>query len=432
MKTFIVDTCVLIDDPECMYKFQDNEVVIPFTVLEELDRHKDKPSSTGEGSRAAIREIYKLSMLGKLVEGVIIEESGTRFRIDITDPATVALPTPLDVTSGDNAILAIAIHNKSQKNETVLITNDINLKVKSETFDIATEKYENRTIKAAEKLFEPFHLLEVEPEDVDLFSSTGWLTPPDNHKLHPNQNILLRVAGSSQSNIGRYHKDSGQIRLLDNGKRQVSGITGKNLGQRFAIDMLMDDSLNLVSLIGKAGTGKTLLALAVGLHKVLREKKYHKIVIARPIVTLDKSHEIGFLPGSMQEKLAPWAKPIMDNLDVILDEEQSAEKLVEEGIIEIEALGYIRGRSITNAFIIIDEAQQLLPREAKAILTRVGEESKIVLTGDPFQIDNRYLDEYTNGLSYTIEKFKSETIAGHTILTKCERSSLSSIAAEIM
>jgi len=434
MKRFIVDTCVLIDDPDCIFKFGANEVVVPFTVIEELDRHKDKLSSTGEGARTALRNIYALSQDGKLSKGIKME-SGGLFRIDPTDPDEVKLPIKIDTTIPDNKIVAVAYSNKrtKDKNGTIIITNDINLKIKAELFDLSTEPYENRSVQSTESLFDPFYRLETTTDAVDYFSENGSVVIDDDLGLHANQNVLMQVAGTKQTNLGRYDAISNEVKLIVDGKREISGIRGKNLGQRFALDQLMDDNIDLVSLLGRAGTGKTLLALAVGLYKVLSQQKYNRIVVARPIVTLDKGHEIGYLPGTMQDKLAPWTKPIIDNLEIILgDNEENPYLLMENRTIEIEALGYIRGRSISNAFIIIDEAQQLLPREAKAIITRVGENSKIVLTGDPFQVDNKYLDETTNGLSYTVSKFRNKAIAGHTILTKCERSSLASAAAEIM
>lgn len=435
MKRFVIDTCIFIDDPECIYRFEDNDIVVPFKVIEELDKHKDASGSKGEGARHALRNIYNLTQQGKVSKGVRLSTGGM-FRVDMTDVTSLTLPIELDLTDPDNVILAVAWANKKKsKAETILITNDINLKIKSESLNLQTEKYENRTVKKAEHLFSPYHLLEISVSDLDEYLDKKWMYPPDGVTLFPNEYVLIRSHGTKQSGLGRYSAQTKRIEVLKNADRETFGVKGRNLEQRFALDLLLDDNVKLVSLLGKAGTGKTILALAAGLQKVLEERVYRKIVIARPIVSLSKAHEIGFIPGTMQEKLTPWMQPIIDNLEVILDTEegnQDINLMLERKTIEFSALGYIRGRSIENAFIIIDEAQQLLPRESKATITRVGGNSKIVLTGDPFQVDHQYLDELTNGLSYVVERFKNQAIAGHTILTKCERSSLANIAADIL
>lgn len=431
MKRFVVDTCIFIDDPDCISKFADNEVIVPFKVVEELDKHKENNGSRGEGARAALRNIYNYSQQGKLSVGVRLE-SGGLFRVDTLDPTTVKFPTILDFKDADNSILAVAYANRAPNVETVLITNDINLKVKAESVDIKTEKYENRTVKKAEHLFEPFCQIDVSTEMLDTFMYEKRIAPPEGSNLYPNQNILMK-GSSKQSALGRFNKRTGKIEALQFHERQAMGIRGKNLEQRFAMDLLMDDDIRLVSLIGKAGTGKTIMAIAAAIQKTMHDQQYNKIVVARPIVTLAKGHEVGFLPGSLKEKLTPWMQPILDNLEIIMDIKTSdVEKMLESGQLEFCALSYIRGRNIENAFIIVDEAQQLFPRESKAIITRVGEHSKIVLTGDPYQVDHQYLDEYTNGFSYVVEKFKNQEIAGHAVLTKCERSALASIAADIL
>lgn len=449
MKRFIVDTCIFIDDPDCMFKFEDNEVIIPFKVIEELDKHKEAGGSRGEGARASLRNIHNLSETAKnaaktdkkveykLSKGIKMDHGGI-LRVDTTNPEDVKMPVSLDPTVPDNAILIVAYATKKKfpKSETVVITNDINLKIKSESIDIKTEKYENRTVKKAEHLFSPCHVLALPSKDIDSFMKTGSFEPPKGTSLYPNQYVWFQAYGTSkQSVLGRYHAGRNRIEKLRYADSNPCGVECRNLEQRFAIDLLMDDDIRLVSLLGKAGTGKTFLALAAAMQK-LQERKYSRIMVARPIVTLGKAHDIGFLPGSMQEKLTPWMQPIIDNLEILLDtsedKEQSIEMLLSEKKLEFGALAYIRGRNIENAYIIIDESQQLLPREAKAAITRVGEHSKIVLTGDPFQVDHQYLDESTNGLSYVIEKFKNQAIAGHAILTKCERSNLASIAADIL
>lgn len=432
MKLFVIDTCIFIDDPDCIFKLEDNEIVVPFKVIEELDKHKDSSGSKGEGARSAIRNIYNLTQTGEVSEGVKLENGGI-FRVDRTDPRTIEIPLPLDFSDPDNAILAVTYLSKKKNPHTVLITNDINLRIKAECLKIETQKYENRTVKKVENLFSPYHRIDLDASQLDEYVKKGHMSVSD--KLYPNQFVLFRAHGSKQSAMGRFNQITNKIEKLRYSDREPCGIRGRNLEQRFAIDLLMDDECKLVNLVGKAGTGKTILALAAALQKVMHENIYSRIVIARPIVTLAKSHDIGFLPGSVNEKLLPWTQPMIDNLEIILDlkdGKKEIEEMIQRRQIEFCALAYIRGRNIENSFIIIDEAQQLLPRECKAIITRVGENSKLVMTGDPYQVDHQYLDEVTNGLSYVIEKFRHEQISGHAVLEKCERSALASIAADIL
>jgi PhoH-like ATPase len=438
-KIFLIDTCIFIDDPDCISRFDVNEIVIPFKVLEELDKHKEATASKAEGARHALRNIYNLTQQGKVSVGVPLSNGGL-FRVDMTDVTKLSLPVNLNMDDPDNSILAVAWHNQQQsKRETVLITNDINLKIKSEALDIKTEKYENRTVKKIEHLFSPYQEIKFSSDEIDNYIKNGYINPPKDSVLLPNESILIKSYESSQSALGRYSFQNKRIEKLRNADNEVFNIKPRNLEQRFALDLLLDDKLSLVTVCGKAGTGKTILALVSALRKTIEERKYKRIIIARPIVSLSKAHEIGYIPGDMSTKLFPWMQPILDNLEVILDLDEGSEEgqrsinsMMDRGIIEFNALGYIRGRSIDNAYIIIDEAQQLLPREAKAIITRVSGNSKIVLLGDQYQIDSSYLDEYTNGLSYTADKFKNQPIAGRATLTKCERSALSAIAADIL
>ena len=433
-KIFVLDSCLFIDDPDCMFKFGANEIVVPFTVICELDKHKGASGSKGEGARSALRNIYNISQSGKLSVGVKLE-NGAVFRVDVTEPSSIRTPIDLDVSDPDNAILAVAYGNRMRgRSETIVVTNDINLRIKAEALDMPTEKYENRAVKKADKLFSPYLVLEAEAEEIDTYMKAGYMDYNFEEKVYPNQHVLLRAIGSKQSALGRYNPHSGCIEKLKNPNPEPFNIAPKNLEQRFAMDALLDDSLKLVTLVGIAGTGKTFLTLACALQKVIHEGVYKKIVIARPIVTLGKAHELGFLPGSVQEKLAEWSKPITDNLGIMLDEEdkEAVDGMLAKGMIEFTPLAYIRGRSLSNSFIIIDEAQQLFPREVKALVTRVADNSKIVFTGDVHQIDHPYADEMNNGLSFLVEKFRSQSIAAHSTLTKCERSVLAGIAAEIL
>ncbi|MCX7830206.1 MAG: PhoH family protein, partial [Acidobacteria bacterium] len=348
------------------------------------------------------------------------------------------LPRTLNEKKADNLILGVALSLKKKKQKVVLVSKDTNLRIKADALGIEAQDYERGKIHF-EEFYSGWRSLKIESSSlIDKLYAEKKLPISEIDKsleVHPNQFFLLEsIDGTSKSALCRY-ENNGSLTLLEDIK-PIWGISPRNKEQRFALDLLMNDKISLVTLVGKAGTGKTLLAIAAGLYKVADEKSFKKLLVTRPIFPLGK--ELGFLPGELEEKLRPWMQPIFDNLELLLHLTDSQKKstpykeLTEHGILQIEALTYIRGRSIPNEYIIVDEAQNLTPHEVKTILTRAGEKTKVILTGDPYQIDNPYVDASSNGLTYVAEKFKDLPIAGHITLTKGERSQLAEAAANML
>jgi PhoH-like ATPase len=339
---------------------------------------------------------------------------------------------------GDNRILAVAIDlkKKSESCPVILVSKDTNLRIKADALGLTAEDYESDKVEI-EDLYSGMTELGVDGVTVDTFHGQGWLEPVGN--LLPNEFInLFDSANPAHYGTGRYDASKEKIMPLHKwGKDGIWSITPRNREQSYAFDVLMDDSVKLVTLVGKAGTGKTLLAIAAGLHKVAEENVYNRLLVSRPVFPMGK--DIGFLPGDIEEKLAPWMQPIFDNVELLLSGHEAEKRhskgykeLVAMGIMEIEPLTYIRGRSIPNQFMIVDEAQNLTPHEIKTIITRAGEGTKIVLTGDPYQIDNPYVDASSNGLTYLVERLKNLKITGHVTMSKGERSELAELAANLL
>jgi PhoH-like ATPase len=347
------------------------------------------------------------------------------------------LPPELQVDRGDNRILAVAMELKEQNDyPVVFVTKDTNLRIKSDALGLTTEDYESDKV-SLDELYSGAAIVEVDKDTVDRFFSDGSVDIEE--EFLPNQCLtLVDAANPSHTALGRYNKAMRDLApLIRAPKEGIWGIHPRNREQQFALDLLLNDDLQLVTLVGKAGTGKTLLAIAAGLHKVSDESVYSRLLVSRPVFPLGK--DLGFLPGDIEEKLSPWMQPIFDNVELLLgnvDErgkrKRGYKELVDLGFLEIEALTYIRGRSIPRQYMIVDEAQNLTPHEIKTIITRAGEGTKIVLTGDPYQIDNPYVDASSNGLTYVVEKFKGEEIAGHMTLNKGERSALAELAANLL
>ncbi len=436
-KTFVLDTNVLLHDPQALYRFEDNDLVIPMTVIEEIDRFKKELSETGRNARQFSRIMDGLRSKAKLIEGIKLE-SGGMLRVDLyTEEQMRILPPELQSDRGDNRILAVALDVRNRcECQVVFVTKDTNLRIKADVLGLTAQDYESDKV-SIDDLYSGTAEVHVPGEQVDLFYSQGFL--PLEEEFLANQGLtLIDTANPSHTAIARY--DRGQRRavpLLRSPKEGLWGIHSRNREQQFAIDMLLNEDLQLVTLVGKAGTGKTLLAIAAGLFKSADEGHYSRLLVSRPVFPLGR--DLGFLPGDIDEKLSPWMQPIFDNVELLLGavEERGKRKrgykeLVELGILEIEPLTYIRGRSIPKQYMIVDEAQNLTPHEIKTIITRAGEGTKIVLTGDPYQIDNPYIDSSSNGLTYVVEKFKGEEIAGHVTLTKGERSSLAELAANLL
>lgn len=439
-KIFVLDTNVLIHDPQAMYRFTDNIVVIPLVVIEEIDKFKKDISEKGRHARMVSRELDKLRTLGSLTEGVKINDGKGILRVVKIDNKIFNMLPFHEEKNSDNLIISVALYFKQRykKHRIIFITKDINLRIRADSLGLRSVDYEREKIHV-EELYPGALEVEISDKEINCFFEKKAVKIKREKKFYPNQYLLLRnVSRRNQTALGRYDHEKDSIVSLIGRKEGVWGIFPKNKEQRFAFDMLLDDRIKLITLVGIAGTGKTLLALAAGLYKTADVGEYIKLLVSRPIFPLGK--ELGFLPGTLEEKLKPWMQPIFDNIELLLGmhKEKGKKKgvsyrdLEEQGIVEIEALTYIRGRSIPNQFIIVDEAQNLTPHEIKTIITRVGENTKIILTGDPYQIDNPYIDSSSNGLSYTVEKFKESPMAGHITLIKGERSPLADLAANLL
>ena len=434
-KTFVIDTSVLVHDPNSFKSFFGNDVVIPINVLDELDKLKNFPNEAGKNARVCIRTLDTLCKKGAIHKGIKIENN-ILLKIDTTKtPDRFGTSTYVD-----NKILSCAysIREKNNKKKiptaTVLVSKDINLRIRARAFDIQAEDYEKDRLPVSD-LYCGMQTLESLELGSNL-SAKGHLDCgcyDELQSLMPNECVSF-VDADSKSGLALGRRVGDKVQLIRS--RRPWGLETRNKEQAFAVDMLCDPKIPLVTLIGKAGTGKSIVALAAALEMVGEKKEYHKLIVYRPIQPVGK--DIGYLPGSMEEKLSPWMQPIYDNLEVLFTSrsganwQKSLDYMLDRNMIEMEAITYIRGRSIPNAFILIDEAQNLSKEEVKTILTRAGTGTKIVLTGDIEQIDNSYLDATNNGLSYVVEKFKPFDLAGHITFSKGERSILASKASEIL
>ncbi len=473
IKTFVLDTNVLLHNPNALFVFKEHHVVIPFAVVEELDKLKKGDTDIGRNARQTIRHLDRLRQLGRLTEGVnwgqaggvngngagpgLSAQAGT-VRIDIGD---YERPGVLHEDSPDNRIIAVAWHLNQSGVPAVFVSKDLSARIKSDALKVKTEDFENQKVDA-DRLYAGFdeygvpgaiidelykeRMLTIErlqasivpPEDEDQAASLSALAPGE---LAANQYVLLKDADDvGHTGIARRLADTAHVIPITGPRKPVFGIMHRNVQQTMAMDLLLDDEIKFVTLLGSAGTGKTLLALAAGMTKVFNEERYEKLLVARPIMPMGR--DIGYLPGDKDEKLTAWMQPIFDNLGYLLSTrgshlqnadslstEQRIQKLMADGKLVLEPLTYIRGRSIPHQFMIVDEAQNLTPHEVKTIASRVGEGTKLILTGDIGQIDNPYLDSSSNGLSYAVERMKGVGVAGHMTLSKSERSELASLAA---
>lgn len=438
MKYYVLDTNVLLHDPQAILKFSDNIVILPLTVIEEIDRFKKDQSETGRNARQISRMIDGFRLQHKLIEGVPLENGG-ELRVAIyKEEFLLKLPPELRVDQGDNRILAVArdLQENSPPGTVFFVSKDINLRIKADTIGMAAEDYRNDKVPV-EDLYTGSGEIYVSGEEIDRFYEQGSIAVEA--ELFANQGVtLIDKSNPSHTGIGRYDAVSGQIVvLLKTPKEGIWGIQPRNREQQFAFDLLLNNDIELVSLVGKAGTGKTLLAIAAGLLKTADESAYNRLLVSRPVFPMGR--DLGFLPGDIEEKLSPWMQPIFDNVELLLSSHDEVGKrkrgyreLIDLGLMEIEPLTYIRGRSIPKQYMIVDEAQNLTPHEIKTIITRAGEGTKIVLTGDPYQIDNPYVDSSSNGLSYCVERLKGKELTGHTTLTKGERSALAELAANLL
>jgi PhoH-like ATPase len=437
-KTFILDTNVLLLDPLAINKFgPDNKVFIPLTVIEELDRFKKDQNDLGRNARYFSRLIDGFRSQGSLFKGVKLENGGT-LQVSITKEYTGTANSGLKLDLNDNLILASALTLKEAGENVVLITKDINLRLKSDAVNVNAEDYETTGV-TEDELYSGQRVVQFDLEKIEEFEKERFLKleAGDIPNLYPNEYLVLADKNNPfKKALGRFHAKKGGLVPLIKPKEGVWGIHPKNIEQQFAMDALLNNEINLVSLVGKAGTGKTLLAIAAGLECAITKQNYSRVLVSRPIVPMGK--DLGFLPGDVSEKLGPWMQPIFDNIDFLFGNQRARnemttwDELINQGLLHVEPLTYIRGRSLPQQFMIVDESQNLTPHEIKTIITRAGEGTKIVLTGDPDQIDNAYLDSLNNGLVYTIDKLKGEEIVAHVKLSVGERSPLSEIASKLL
>jgi PhoH-like ATPase len=443
IKTFVLDTNVLIHNPRAIETFADNKVVIPIGVIEELDNFKKSHDERGRSAREVGRTLDTLRKKGKLQEGVSLPNGGT-LRIDINGTSN-RLPPGLSHLKIDNNILGVALALKEKGEEVRFITKDINVRIKADALGLIAEDYESNKVNIDE-LYPGWSAVRVKDSDVDEFYRSGkipmeaYLNPDE--PFYENEFLLLTSdVKESKTALGVYRGALKEATALWFKDPEAWGIKALNREQHFAMNLLLNDRISLVTLVGPAGTGKTLMAIAAGLMKTMDDKKYRRVLVSRPIMPLGK--DIGFLPGTKDEKMVHWMQPIFDNLEFIMDRgahvQSDAEDvdgkiqyLMDTHKLEIEAITYIRGRSISKQFLIVDEAQNLTPHEVKTIVSRAGVGTKIILTGDPYQIDNPYLDSSSNGMVYLAERFKGQELFGHVTLTKSERSSLAGLAAKIL
>ena len=432
-KTYVLDTSVYLTDSNCVNSFNNNDIVIPLKVLEEIDKHKKRQDSVGSQARSIIRKLDALRDKGSLSKGVRIEKGFGMVRVSSYNP--LCLPDDLDLEDPDNQIIATALSEQEiapKSRKVVVVSRDINMRVKCDALGLLTEDYQaEQVVDHAEGLYTGRAEILVDEQDIDRFYAGDeiWMDPKE-HTLCPNQFIMLiSNSNDKKTALARFEDYNRPLQKIIKSNKKVWSTDPRNKEQQFAFDLLLDPEISVVSLVGKAGSGKTLLALAAGLEQTFgKGSLYKKIVVTKPVEPVGK--DIGFLPGSMEEKMLPWLAPIQDNLQFLMgDDKATLELYMEKGQIEVEAMTFIRGRSISNAFIVIDEVQNMTQHEIKTVLTRVGEGTKIILTGDIEQIDNVYIDATNNGLSYVVEKLKDEKITGHVTLLKGERSKVATIAA---
>ncbi|MGC8743785.1 MAG: PhoH family protein [Verrucomicrobiia bacterium] len=432
VKNYILDTNVLLHDPNSLMSFQENNVLIPIEVIEEIDKFKRESTDLGQNARTVSRTLDELRSKGRLSEGVKLPNNGC-LRVVFVNNGFPSLVRE----NADNRILALALQLKKEKPEmpTIIVSKDINLRIKADAMGIEAEDYETDRVRIQDLYTGTFEL-EVNPQELTAFRNYGELELPEESNYFPNEYCtLIDKTNHKRTSLARVDQKAKKLIPIYDCKDGVWGIKPKNREQQFALDALLDDRIKLVTLMGKAGTGKTLLAMAAGLKCTAQDRQYRRLVVARPTVSVGR--ELGFLPGTLEEKLDPWMQPIHDALELLADLNMGSDlrrpaELMRSGTIVVEALSYIRGRSIANQYMIIDEAQNLTPLEVKTIITRVGNGTKIVFTGDPYQIDNPYVDSSSNGFNYLVIKFRKEAIAAHVELQRGERSELAELAANIL
>jgi len=433
--TYVIDTSVYLTDANSIESFKNNDIIVPLKVLDEIDDHKKRQDIVGTQARAIIRKLDALREKGNLSKGIRLGKGKGLLTVKGYNP--FALPDDLDLEDSDNQIIATALSEKSldEKRKVIVVSRDINMRVKCDALGLLSQDYNlEQVLETAEGLYSGFTTHLVDEQVIDKFYDDEQIyIDKEDITLYSNQYLML-VSNSNEKKtaLAKYINHLFPIEKPRTFKKGVWGVKPRNKEQSFALDLLMDTRVPVVTLVGQAGSGKTLIALAAALEQTLgSEKKYKRIVVTKPIQPMGK--DLGYLPGTLEEKMMPWLAPIQDNLQYLFGNDKiTLDMYVDEGKIEIEAMTYIRGRSIANSIIIVDEVQNMNQHEIKTILTRVGEGTKIILTGDIEQIDNVYIDATNNALTYVVEKFKDEEISGHITLTKGERSKVATIAAKIL
>ena len=425
-KLFVIDTSVLIYHEDSVHAFPGQDLVIPLEVLEEIDGLKNRPDKTGNAARYINRFLDELRDLGNLSEGVFLE-NGQKITVSLESDIKL-LPDGMN-NSRDNRIISVALHLKRAGLNPTVISRDINLRVKCDALSVSAESYHReKAVVKRRDAYTGVRVLHLSPKQISTFYEKGHIKHSED-TLMPNEYLVLK--GGSQSALA-VHKDGALNRLTHTSRGDFSamGIKPRNKEQCFALEMLLDPDVHMATLTGRAGCGKTILSTAAAIH-MLKEGRYDKIVLSRPIQSL--SGDIGYLPGTKYEKMEPWIQPVIDNLKLIFNNGESyLDMMMESGAIEVEALTYIRGRSLPRTIFILDEAQNITYAEAKAVITRMGEGSKLVLLGDLEQIDAPHLDSTTCGLGAVVEKFRDFDLSGHITLLKGERSPLAAYAAKIL
>ncbi len=441
-RNYVLDTSVYLTDANSIYKFDNHDIFIPLKVLEEVDGHKKRQDSVGSNARAFIRALDELRSKGNLEKGVRIGKGlGILKVMSYAALKEVIFPPDLDIRHPDHTIIATAkaVQMDSPQRKTILVSRDINMRVICDSLGMIAEDYiSEKAVTSTEELYNGFVVQAVDDQLIDRYYAGEEIIISEdevNEQWHPNQYVMMvSNANEKKSALARFKTHYEPLKNIVHKNLPDWKIDARNKEQAFAIDMLMDPDIKIVSLIGRAGSGKTLMAIAAGLQQTIglrsESNHYSRLIVSRPVQPLGK--DIGFLPGTMEEKMLPWLMPIQDNLKFLMGDRTSLEMYMEKGKIEIEALTYIRGRSIANAFIVIDEAQNLTKHEIKTIITRIGEGTKIVLTGDIEQIDNVYVNETSNGLAHAVEKFKEFPISGHVTFKKGERSELATLASKVL
>ncbi len=441
-KNYLLDTSVYLTDADSIFRFDNHDIFIPLKVLEEIDKHKKRQDSVGSNARRIIRTLDDLRTLGDLQKGIRLGKGKGIVRVmSYASLGGAIFPPDLDIRVPDHVILATAkaVQQEFPNRKIIVVSRDINMRVICDSIGLPSEDYiTEKAAESSDHLYSGFVEHLVDDQIIDRFYDGEEILIEEDEVeeiWHPNQFLMMvSNANEKKTALARFQSHHMPLKKIIHDKLPDWNINSRNKEQAFAMDLLMDPNIKIVSLIGRAGSGKTLCAIAAGLQQTIgmrsEHNHYSRLIVSRPVQPLGK--DIGFLPGTMEEKMLPWLMPIQDNLKFLMGDRTSLEMYMEKGKIEIEALTYIRGRSIANAFVVIDEAQNLTKHEIKTIITRIGDNTKIILTGDIEQIDNIYVNETSNGLAHAIESFKQYPISGHVTFTKGERSELATLASKVL